>query len=84
MYVCIDVSQIPPVVEVRESDHLDSFSVVLSAPPHVWIKPQTIAELAGRTDDTAWLERFAAMIVYASRKDWVDDQGRIRAHVDVQ
>jgi hypothetical protein len=84
MYVRIDASHIPPVVELCEVENLTSFSVVLSAPPHVWIEPQTITELAGRTDDPAWLERFATMVTYARRHDWVDDQGRIRAHLDVR
>jgi hypothetical protein len=84
MYVHVDASQIPPVVEVRDPDQFTSFSVVVSTPAHVWLEPEAVARLAGRTGDEAWQEEFAAMAAYARSKGWVDGSGRLRAHVEVR
>jgi hypothetical protein len=84
VYIHIDLTQLPPSVEVCEPDEFNSFSVVASVPPHVWIEPGTVAHIAGRTSDAAWRERLAGMIDYAASKGWVNEHGQVRAHIEVQ
>lgn len=84
MYVQIDMSTIPPSVELRDADDFSDFRVVASVPPHIWLAPDAIAELANRSDDTAWNDRLADMVAYARDKGWVDTDGRVRAHVQTE
>lgn len=51
---------------------------------HVRLQPavlRMLSELAGTSD---WDARFDAMIGDAASKGWLDDQGRVRAHLTVQ
>jgi hypothetical protein len=49
---------------------------------HAWIEPAAVEGLAlGRVGD-GWADRFAGMVAYATSKGWVDDEGRIRAHIE--
>jgi hypothetical protein len=82
--VRVDVSQVPPVVEVREAGDLSRFSVAVVAPSHAWVRPEVLAELSGREGDEAWQEELAGMVRFADSQGWVDDAGRVRAHVEVE
>lgn len=83
MYLQIDPTQVPPVVEVRELDDFTAFKVVLEVPEHAWIAPDVLTELAGRGDDVEWRQHLAGMLAYAASKGWCDEAGRVRAHVEV-
>jgi hypothetical protein len=48
----------------------------------VWIDPALLTELAGERDE-AWAQKFADMVAFAAGKGWVDDRGRLRAHIEV-
>jgi hypothetical protein len=46
------------------------------------VDPTGLFSLTGaRPEDAEWMEQFAAMVEYARSRDWVDDVGRIQAHV---
>ncbi len=83
MYLHVDPSHVPPVVEVREPDDFKAFKVVIEVPEHSWIAPDVLTELAGRGDDEEWRQQLAAMLAYAAGKGWCDEAGRVRAHVEV-
>ena len=51
MYLRVDPTQIPPVVELREPDDFKAFKVVIEVPEHAWIAPDVLTELAGRRGD---------------------------------
>lgn len=82
MYILVDTRQVPPTVSLCDPDDFTSFRVVVETSPHVWVDPQEVTALAGRADD-AWTQKLAGMVAYASSKAWVDEQGRVRAHVEV-
>lgn len=84
MYVQIDMSTLPPSVELRDADDLSDFRIIASVPSHMWLDPDTIANLAGRSGDTAWNDRWAEMVAHARENGWVDTDGRVRAHVQVE
>lgn len=84
MYLRIDTAATPPSVEVVEPDDFSSFKVVVVVDGHSWVAPAELAELAGRGADPDWQHKLAGMIDYARTKGWLDDAGRIRAHVEVQ
>lgn len=84
MYLRIDPRTTPPLVEVAEPDDFTSFKVVVVTPSHSWVDPADLTELAGRADDQDWQQKLAGMISYAESKGWLDEQGRIRAHVETQ
>ena len=48
MYLHIDPTQVPPVVQVREPDDFTAFKLVVEVPEHAWIAPDVLTELAGR------------------------------------
>ena len=48
-----------------------------------WLDPSALREAArscGVSED--WDDRYEAMLTYATSKGWVDDAGRIRAHIE--
>lgn len=84
MYLRIDPRIIPPHVEVVEPEDFSTFKVVVVTPSHSWVDPADLTALAGRADDPDWQQKLAGMISYADSKGWLDERGRIRAHVDTQ
>jgi hypothetical protein len=82
MYLHVDPTQVPPVVEVRDSDDFTAFKVVIEVPEHAWIAPGALTELAGRAGDE-WRRNLAGMLAYAASKGWCDEAGRVRAHIEV-
>ena len=47
---------------------------------HVWLDIAKLRAVGDASDD--WSDRFDAMVRYAQRNDWLDEQGmRVRAHV---
>ncbi|MGW5383109.1 hypothetical protein [Nocardia sp. NPDC003963] len=51
----------------------------------VLVSPRRVRELAGeRGHDQEWNRRFGEMIEWAASRGWIDEQGRIRAHVEVR
>lgn len=84
MYVKVDMSTIPPTAELCDADNFADFRVVASVPSHVWIDPDAVAELADRSEDISWNDRLADMVAYARDEGWVDDEGRVRAHVETE
>lgn len=84
MRVVIDYQTVPPRTHLEEPTAFDSFSVGIRVPEHLWVDRDEVVELAGDVVDTGWLEQFDAMIGYAERMEWLDAQGRIRAHVDLE
>lgn len=84
MYLYVDAGHVPPTIELREADDFTSLRVVVVTDDHVWLDPAALAELAGRTGDPAWEDQLTRMVGYADRMGWLDEHGRIRAHVDVQ
>lgn len=83
MYLHIDPTHVPPVVEVREPDDFTAFKMVIEVPEHAWVEPAFLTELAGRCDDEQWRQDLAGMLAHAKSKGWCDDAGRVRAHVEV-
>jgi hypothetical protein len=73
----------PPSAEVCDPDDFTGFTMVIVTSAHTWVRPEALTDLAGRAADGAWQDKLAAMVAYADRKGWTDDEGRIRAHVEV-
>lgn len=82
MYIEIDLTTVPPEVCLREPDRFDELHVEVRRTDHVRVRPEHLLELAGdRAQEPRWREGFEAMIAYAARRGWVDEQG-VRAHVE--
>jgi hypothetical protein len=48
---------------------------------HAWISIERLRTL-GYSSDSAWVERFDAVIAYAASREWVSSDGRlVRAHL---
>jgi hypothetical protein len=84
MFVRIDVGQVPPVLEVGDQDDFTRFSVVVAVPPHAWVDTGALSSLADRSEDSAWKEQLGGMVRFAETKGWLDEHGRVRAHVEVE
>lgn len=48
---------------------------------HVRLSPDVLRFLSGHAGEPAWEAGFAAMLDYAGKAGWVDDAGRVRAHL---
>ncbi|MFL0289084.1 hypothetical protein ACJH6J_29860 [Mycobacterium sp. SMC-18] len=83
MYLRIDLAQVPPAVQLLEPDDFSGFKVTVDVPEHAWVAPGTLAALAGREQDDEWKHQLAAMVDFASSRGWIDDTGRVRAHIDI-
>ncbi|MDT9593304.1 hypothetical protein RDV89_09515 [Nocardioides zeae] len=83
MRIVIDHAQVPPRTELVDPEDFSAFSVRISVPHHTWVDRDVLVELAGEVVDRAWLDRLDGMIAYAERHGWVDDSGRVRAHLEV-
>jgi hypothetical protein len=69
-------------VAAAEGADLTRLGVVADDGEHVFVAPDTVRALAGDAATPEWEERFAGMVGYAASKGWLDDAGRIRAHVE--
>jgi hypothetical protein len=69
------------VVATADAD-LARLGAVAADGEHVFVAPDTVRALAGDAANPDWHERFAAMVGYAGSRGWLDDAGRIRAHVE--
>lgn len=49
---------------------------------HAWVRPDALRALSPHAGQPAWEEGFAAMLHFAARHGWTDDQGRVRAHIE--
>jgi hypothetical protein len=82
VHITVDLSTVPPLVELEGADDLKSFSVVLHEPEHAWVSLEELKRLAGpRAEDTEWLAELDKMVAYASSKGWVREDGALRAHL---
>ena len=48
---------------------------------HVWVNPQIIRFLSGKAGDEEWETGFEAMVGFARKFNWVNEEGLIRAHI---
>jgi hypothetical protein len=69
------------IVAGPEAD-LTRLGAVADNGEHVFVAPDTVRALAGEAVTPEWEERFAGMVGYAASKGWLDEVGRIRAHVE--
>ena len=49
---------------------------------HAWIEQDVLRTLAEGQVADDWDDRFDAMVTYATGNGWVDEEGRVRAHVE--
>ena len=55
---------------------------VADKPDHVWVRIESLRELAAGKVDAEWPQRFDAMVAYAKSKGWLDPSGTcLMAHV---
>lgn len=83
MRIVIDHRTVPPCMELENPRAFDSLSVSLRIPHHAWLDRRTLVHLAGEAVDAPWIEKLDEMINYAADKGWVDEDGRIRAHLSM-
>ncbi len=47
-----------------------------------WVCPDALRRLAPRGEDAGWQQGFARMVAFAETRGWVDQAGRVRAHIE--
>ena len=68
------------VTQVQARASLDGFGVLHA--DHVYVEPSGLIALAGaQSNEEMWMRDFEAMVVYARSKGWLDEAGRLRAHI---
>lgn len=48
---------------------------------HIWVNPQIIRFLSGKAGDVEWETGFEAMMGFARKFNWVNEEGLVRAHI---
>jgi hypothetical protein len=82
MRLVIDVSSLPPTMELVEVDELTEMTVEVVSSSDVWIDPAMLVDLAGHRGDPEWSVSFAQMVAYAATRGLVGDDGCVRARVE--
>ena len=83
MRITIDMSSVPPAVELHDADDLTSLKIVSAQARRAYIAPGTLRELAGdAASDPEWEQRFQKMLEYAFANGWTRDDGAVRAHIE--
>jgi hypothetical protein len=83
MQIHVDLSTIPPELELREADDFTRFSVTASPVAETHVAPDALESLAGQlASDPDWRGRLQGMFDYAQGKGWIRGDGAIRAHVE--
>jgi flavin reductase (DIM6/NTAB) family NADH-FMN oxidoreductase RutF len=49
---------------------------------HAWVRPDAIRALSPMAGQTEWESGYSQMIGFAAKHGWIDDKGRIRAHIE--
>ena len=83
MYVEIDAETLPPTLSLEAPDEFARLGVRVRIPRHVWLERDSLIALAGRAGDATWIEKLDGMLRYAADHGWIDDAGRVRAHVEL-
>jgi hypothetical protein len=84
VYLHVDAGQVPPAVELRDPDDFTSLKAVVVTLPHLWFDEAVLTKLADRAGDEDWQAQLARMFAFAGTKGWLDDRGRVRAHVELE
>jgi len=63
-------------------DDAKRIGIELDGDDHMWLAEPFLRELVSRRDDAVWAAQFRDMISNAARYGWVDEQGRVRAHIE--
>jgi len=83
MFIEVDLSVVPPTLALRESDDFKMFKVVVRDAEHVWVEIDQIKALAREQGaDPEWVKGLEGMIAYAGQHEYLDDEGRMRGHVE--
>lgn len=84
MLIEVDLSSIPPRVEMHAADDVSTLKVRVNRPAHAHIERSEIVRLAGpHGDDETWLSDLDASLKKAAEHGWAAN-GSIRAHVEWQ
>jgi hypothetical protein len=83
MRISLDMSAMPPTVQLLDADDLTSLKIVSAQPGHAYIAPETLRALAGSVaSEPEWEQRFQKMLEYARSDGWTRDDGAVRAHFE--
>jgi hypothetical protein len=83
MQIHVDLSTIPPQLELREADDFTRFSVTASSVAETHVARDVLESLAGkRASDPDWRRELQGMLDYAQGKGWIRGDGAIQAHVE--
>lgn len=82
MIINVDLTQIPPVLELLEGTDFKSLKLV-TVGEHARVPRETLLDLAGElASDPAWLKQFDSMLDYAREHGWTDELGATRVHIE--
>jgi hypothetical protein len=83
MQIHIDLSTIPPEIELREADDFTRFSATSVSVPETYVTRDALESLAGQlASDPDWRRQLQGMLDYAQGRGWVRGDGAIQAHVE--
>jgi hypothetical protein len=62
---------------------LERYGVLDAAGEHAFLEADALPRLAGDlAAEPGWRLGYEAMLAFAGSHDWIDDQGRVQAHVE--
>lgn len=82
MWIDVDCSCIPPLLELREADNFREFKIVVRGGDGV-VPRHVLEGLAGdRASDPVWRAELEKMLAYAESMQWLTADGAIQGHVE--
>lgn len=83
MYVELDLTLLPPAIELREPDDFTGFKILVKPGDGAGVPVSVLRALAGeRAEDAEWQGNLERMLAYAAEHGWIQEDGAIRAHVE--
>ncbi|MDO8251289.1 MAG: glucose 1-dehydrogenase [Rhodoferax sp.] len=79
-----DFNRLDVLVDPQSPERLEQAIARIGSPDgadHVRLSPSVLRFLSSDAGSAEWDAKFDAMISYAASKGWLDEQGRVRAHL---
>ncbi len=82
MIISVDLTQIPPMLELLEANDFKNLRLVTIG-EHAHVPREMLLDLAGELAfDPAWLKQLDSMLDYAREHGWTDELGATRVHIE--
>lgn len=82
MLIEIDLTAVPPRIEMRAAHDVQTLKVTVNQPDHAFIERQELIRLAGAAaEEAGWVDALDSSLAKAAEHGWVVNDS-VRAHLE--